>query len=212
MNKKGMFLLITMTLVVMLSVTVVQAKSRGRDKGCISKNILAFRIEMEEIPTLGGEREWYCPPGETMPPPFGTGNAKSYHVRGGTSNVIALNLRVGQDGSIESLNLATIDYDGSFDMDWNFQTNDAIIRLREKITIYNDETKTEIRGTINLRTIEYLHNVAMIPDYYGEGICIGHGVVDGQRVTVLGKAGIDFDGIGWDGPWREGIVKGWPNP
>ena len=189
MNKKAIFLVMTMLVTLMLSVSAVQAKRGGMGKRCGCNNILAFRMEMVEIPTLGGEREWYCPPGETMPPPFGTGSATSYHVRGGSSNVVTVNLRVGQDGSVENLDLSTIDYVGSYDMDWNFETGDAIIRLREEITIYADKTKTEVRGTITLRTIEYLHNVAIIPGYYGEGIFVGVGgpikkVISDINITI----------------------------
>ena len=63
---------------------------------------------------------------------------------------------------------------------------------------------------MNILSIEYLHNVGLIPDYYGEGTFVGSGIVDGQKVKMVGAAGIDFDGEGWDGPWREGVVTGWP--
>ena len=212
MNKKILTLTVTLLAIALMITPLVGAKPGFVGRIPPNDKMLYFRIEMFEIPVPGGEREWFTPQGETMPPPFGAGSAKSYHVRGGTVNTIMLNLKVGQDGSVEDLNLATIDYDCSYDMDWNFNKWDAIIRIRETITIYTDESKIQVRGTLNILAVEYLHNVGLIPDYYGEGTFVGSGVVDGQKVKMAGAAGIDFDGDGWDGPWREGIVMGWPTP
>ncbi len=77
----------------------------------------------------------------------------------------------------------------------------ATIKVRETWEI-------EGRGFIETLAVEYLYHYGS-PYYYGTGIFVGHGEIDGQKIVLSGEAGV---GGGIPGPRRMGTVMGWPTP
>jgi len=80
----------------------------------------------------------------------------------------------------------------------------ATIHLRERWDLGE-------RGYIETLAIEYLYNVLNLPmyePYWGHGIFVGHGEIDGNKISISGEAGVALPG----GPFRIGTVMGWPTP
>jgi hypothetical protein len=95
-----------------------------------------------------------------------------------------------------------ITYSCSYDLNLFFNKApilSATIKVRETWEI-------EGRGYIETLAVEYLYDLYG-PNYYGAGSFVEHGEIDGQKIKLSGEAG-----TGATGPFREGIVMGWPTP
>jgi hypothetical protein len=112
---------------------------------------------------------------------------------------------VDEDGvNEETFDDADITYSCSFDL--NLFINkapylSATIKVKEMWDLGE-------RGYIEILAVEYLYDInGVTPEgYHGAGSFVGHGVIDGQNVKLSGEAGTVLP----TGPFREGIVMGWP--
>ena len=139
-------------------------------------------------------------PKDSLPPAAG-GDANVLHIRGAGWDPATTGFMIVVDkgGANEETFLdAQISYSCSFDLNLFFKSMDATIKVRETWVI-------EGRGYIDILAVEYLYGIGT-PDYYGKGIFVGHGEIDGIKINLSGEAGTVLP----TGPFRIGTVMGWP--
>lgn len=108
---------------------------------------------------------------------------------------------VDEDGLLEEVfDDEDITYSCSYDLNMFFNAYpeiSATIKVSELWVI-------EGRGYIETLSIETLQHYGT-PNYIGQGNFVGHGEIDGQKISISGDAGANPAG-----PFRMGTVMGWP--
>ncbi len=194
MNKKilaSIITLLALALVLTSMAGIVQA-GKGQEKLSIK-----FQIGMS-VGDADPGRVWFSPT-NALPPELG-GDPNSLHMRnvGWGVDSTGFVIVVDEDGDNEEVfDDEDITYSCSYDFNLFYSSMDATITVCEVWEI-------EGRGYIETLAVESLYGLGT-PEYYGRGIFVGHGEIDGQKVVISGEAG-----TGETGPFRIGTVMGWP--
>jgi len=190
MNKKILALTLILLAIPIMGAIPVQAK-KGQNRLSIK-----FQVGMYDQTTGTIGREWTSPHDSAEP--------NVYHMRdadwGDPTTHVGFSIVVDEGGDFEeTFDDEEITYSCSFDLNLFFSKPVlcATIKVRETWDLGE-------RGYIEILAVEYLYDLYG-PDYSGSGIFVGHGEIDGQKIKLSGEAG-----TGATGPFRQGIVMGWP--
>jgi len=188
--KRKVFVIAVALMAVAMLVAPVMA-GKGQNRLSIS-----FQIGMFDQTTGTVGREWNSPQDSTEP--------NVYHIRDGDwgdpTTHVGFSIVVDEGGLFEeSFGDEEITYSCFYDL--NMFYNKAVVCATIKVRETWDLGE---KGYIETLAVEYLYDL-MGPDYTGSGTFVGHGEIDGQKIKVSGEAG-----TGATGPFRHGIVMGWP--
>lgn len=190
MNKKAFALALILLIIPIVSAIPVQA---GKGQNRLS---IKFQVGMFDQATGTVGREWNSPHDSAEPNVF--------HMRDGDwgdpTTHMGFSIVVDEGGDFEeTFDDENITYSCYYDLNmfFNKPVLCATIKVRETWDLGE-------KGYIEILAVEYLYDLYG-PDYYGAGSFVGHGEIDGQKIKLSGEAG-----TGATGPFRQGIVMGWP--
>jgi hypothetical protein len=191
-NRKILLTVLTLA-VVLLATPYIGMVSAGKGQEKLS---IRFQVGASSGTADPGKR-WWSPPNGI--PPLEV-NVLHYRDTGWGIDSTGFLVVVDEGGPQEETFDEEITYSCEMDLNMFFTQYpqiDATIKIRELWVI-------ESRGYIETVAVEILHNYGT-PDYYGAGTFVGHGVIDGEKIVISGEAGASSTG-----PFRLGIVMGWP--
>ena len=145
--------------------------------------------------------------GYQQPPP-----EKAWLTDGGTRHIQGLPWQIVEDGefyievgesvAVETIPKECLSYDGLMDIMMNTKKGMTILRVRETITIYSDDSQTVERGTIEILT--------QGANPGGNGLMVnGHGTGEFEGIKITGLT-TTTPGTGVLYVDRVGTVMGWP--
>jgi hypothetical protein len=186
MNKKVLGLVFAFIFLAMLAAPMIGAVMAGK-----GQEKLDFLLHMEGVYAPPAEKAWVTDSG-------------TQHVQGLPWIIVGdFYIEVGEGGAVEAIPKECLSYFGLMDLMANQKQGFAVLRVRETITIYTDETKVTERGTIEILT------QGVNPG--GNGLIVnGHGTGEFEGVKITGLTTTTPSGTGFLIVDRAGTVMGWP--
>jgi hypothetical protein len=175
---------------------------KGQDKLRIE-----FTVGSYEPGSNSYDRVWNCPQSVELPD-----SGRITHFRGGDwgTGHLGFGIVVDEGGLNIEFDNEEIDYSASFDCEAHNMLYGQAVMPYVIIQMHIKETwvidNGAYSGQIEILTSETVYDYANLYEgIHSEGSFVGHGVINGQDIKVLGESGLGATGI-----FREGTLMGWP--
>ena len=185
MNRKVLGIAVVLLAAAMLATPVIGTVMAGK-----GHEKLDFLLHMEGTAQPPAEKAWVT-------------NGSTQHIQDLPWIIVgAFYIEVGEAGAVETIPKECLSYVGLMDLMTNQKQGFVVLRVRETITIYTDDTQTTERGTIEILT------QGVNPG--GNGLMVnGHGTGEFESIKITGLTTtippppyLTVD--------RAGTVMGWP--